>query len=215
MTNETLIPQLEDIAMPPGWTPAPELSDDIVARPMVMPSFANMPPEKYLANPTLTARWIFSDKRRFAQAKSQGWRVAVKTDVVARFQTAFEAYAEEGGTKFINGDVILMVIKRDIYLGALKYKHKVAAALSDAAVQRRVSGAKAAHEMGETVAAVNRQRAARGAEPVMTVFTPGAADLNDTVLAGGNAAKELGRLGNAARDTGSISDLVKEAEQQK
>jgi len=213
MTNQSVIPGLE--SQEPynqhGWTPAAELGENIVARPMSTPDgFVNMPSEKYLVNPTLTARGIFTDKRRFAQAKAQGWRLATKADIKPGALISFAAFEEEGGTKYLNGDLVLMVIKRDVYLGALKYKHQVAAALSDAAVQRRVSGARAAHDMGETVASVNRARVAKGSEPVMTVFTPGAADLNDTVLAGAVAGKELGRMGNAPRDMGSVADLTKE-----
>jgi hypothetical protein len=203
MTNATVIPSLEDM---PRSNPrlSEELADDIVARPMTLPDFVNVP----LANPTLAARWIFTDRRRFAQAKAQGWRVAQKRDVKPGY-AALVPFEEEGGTKYINGDLILMVIDRKIYLGALRYKHQVAAALSDAAVQKRVTAQRAAHDMGETVAAVNRQRVAAGADPVMTVFAPGVADLNETVLGQpGVAGKEVGRLGNAARDTGSLADLA-------
>lgn len=203
MTNASVIPPLEEM---PVHNPrfSEELAEDIVARPMTLPDFVNVP----LANPNLAARWIFTDKRRFAQAKAQGWRVAQKRDVKAGYG-ALTPFEEEGGTKFINGDLILMVIDRKIYLGALRYKHQVAAALSDAAVQKRVTAQRAAHDMGETVAAVNRQRVAQGNDPVMTVFAPGVADLADTVLGQpGVAGKEIGRLGNAVRDTGSLSDLA-------
>jgi len=207
MTNETLIPALEDIQLPPGWMPAPELDESIEAKPMVLPDFVHVP----LANPTLSARWVFTDRRRFQQAKAQGWRVATKQDIKQGYAN-LSPFEEEGGTKFINGDLVLMVIKSSIYLGALKYKHQVAAALSDAAVQRRVSGARAAHQMGEQVAAVNRARMAKGADPVMTVFTPGAADLNETALAGAAAAKELGRIGaeGTKREIGTAVDLANE-----
>jgi hypothetical protein len=193
-----------------SFTRAPELDDDIVARPMTLPDFVNVP----LASPNLAARWIFTDPRRFAQAKAQGWRVAKKTDVKPGY-ASLTPYEEEGGTKYINGDLILMVIDRKIYLGALRYKHQVAAALSDAAVQRRLSAGAAMSEMGSTVAAVNQRRVAAGGEPIMSVFAPGVADLGDTVLGKtGVAGKELGRMGGA-RDTGSLADLASQADASK
>lgn len=207
MTNASVIPALEQ-PEPRNPRVCDELADDIVARPMTLPDFVNVP----LANPNLAARWIFTDKRRFAQAKAQGWRVAKKQDVKPGYQS-LTPFEEEGGTKYINGDLILMVIDRKIYLGALRYKHQVAAALSDAAVQRRLSAGRAVNEMGSTVAAVNRQRQAQGADPVMTVFAPGVADLHDTVLGQpGVAGKEIGRLGNdGGRDTGTLADLAQQA----
>jgi hypothetical protein len=210
MTNASLIPQLEDVPLRGTFQRAAELDDDIVARPMTLPDFVNVP----LANPNLAPRWIFTDRRRFAQAKAQGWRVAKKTDIKPGYAklTPFE---EEGGTKYVNGDLILMLIDRKIYLGALRYKHQVAAALSDAAVQRRLAAGNAVSEMGTTVAAVNQQRVAQGAEPVMTVFAPGVADLKDTVLGNpGVAGKELGRMGGV-RDMGTLADMAKQADASK
>jgi hypothetical protein len=205
MTNESLIPPLEEQAVRGGYQRPLELDDDITARPMQLPDFVNVP----LANPNLSARWIFTDRRRFAQAKAQGWRVAKTSDIKPGY-AALTPFSEEGGTKFVNGDLILMVIDRKIYLGALRYKHQVAAALSDAAVQRRLAAGKAVNEMGSTVAAVNQRRVAQGADPVMTVFAPGVADLNDTVLGQpGVSSKEVGRLGgDGKRDMGTLADLA-------
>lgn len=203
MTNESLIPPLEPTQVRGGHQRPLELDDDIVARPMTLPDFVNVP----LANPNLSARWIFTDRRRFAQAKAQGWRVAKTTDIKPGY-ASLSPFAEEGGTKFINGDLILMVTDRKIYLGALRYKHQVAAALSDAAVQRRLSAGQAVNEMGSTVAAVNQKRVAQGQDPVMSVFAPGVADLSDTILGQpGVASKEGARLGGS-RDTGTLADLA-------
>jgi hypothetical protein len=211
MTNASLIPPEAPPRNP--FTPAEELSEDITALQMGAPDFAN-DIKPFLRNPGLHPRWIFTDRRRFAQAKAQGWRVATKADLKLDY-TKLSPFEEEGGTKYINGDLILMLIDRKIYLGALRYKHQVAAALSDAAVQRRISGARAANEMGSVVAAVNAKRAAQGADPIMTVFAPGAADFNDTILGkDGVAAKELGRMGGA-RDTGSLADLARQADDSK
>lgn len=206
MTNASLIPQLEQSPVRGGLQRPLELDDDIQARPLTLPDFVNVE----LANPNLSARWIFTDRRRFAQAKAQGWRVARKADLKPGY-ASLNPYEEEGGTKYLNGDLILMVIDRKVYLGALRYKHQVAAALSDAAVQRRLAAGKAVNEMGSTVAAVNQRRVAQGGDPVMTVFAPGVADLNDTVL-GANAGKEMGRLGNdGGRDMGTLADLASQA----
>jgi len=175
--------------------------------PLTLPDFAN-DVRPFLVNPNLWPRWIFTDRRRFAQAKAQGWRVAQKRDLKPGYAN-LTPYEEEGGTKYINGDLILMLIDRKRYLGALRYKHQVAAALSDAAVQRRIAAGKAVNELGSTVAAVNQNRVAHGADPVMTVFAPGVSDLHDTVLGQpGVQAKEMGRLGNAARDMGTGADLA-------
>lgn len=205
MTNASLIPALEPVQQRGGYQRSAELDDDITARPLQLPDFVNVP----LANPNLSARWIFTDRRRFAQAKAQGWRLAKRADIKPGY-AALSPFEEEGGTKYINGDLVLMVIDRKIYLGALRYKHQVAAALSDAAVQRRISAGKAINDLGDTVAAVNRQRVAHGAEPVISVFTPGAADLGDTVLGQpGVASKEGARLGGS-RDTGTLASLANE-----
>lgn len=208
MTSASLIPPLEPPPQRDPRAPADELGADITARPLTLPDFAN-DIKPYLRNQNLWPRWIFTDKRRYAQAKAQGWRNAVQADFKPGYSSP---YVEEGGTKYINGDLILMLIDRKIYLGALKYKHQVAAALSDAAVQRRISAGKAVNELGSTVAAVNQRRAAEGADPVMTVFAPGVADLHSTVLGKpGVEAKELGRMGGT-RDMGSLADLAKDAE---
>jgi uncharacterized protein (DUF952 family) len=153
-----------------------------------MPEFA-CDIQGYLANQNLAARWIFTDRRRYAQAKAQGFRNCTKLDLKPGFAT-LNPFEEEGGTKYINGDLILMVIDRKRYLGALRYKHAVADALSNPAVQRTLSARKAVQDMGDTVAAVNRQRMASGQAPVMSVFTPGAADLQQANL----DPKEVSRI---------------------
>jgi hypothetical protein len=175
---------------------------------LTLPDFAN-DVKPFLVNPNLWPRWIFTDKRRYAQAKAQGWRNCVKTDLKPGYAN-LSPYSEEGGTKYINGDLILMVIDRKIYLGALKYKHQVAAALSDVAVQRTVSAKQAAANLGDAAAALNQRRMAAGHDPLITTFVPGAADLKETVLGESDvASKELGRLGQVGRDMGPLTDLQK------
>lgn len=204
MTSASVIPELERPFIDPR-VPA-ELQDDIIARPMTLPDFCNVP----LVNPNLSPRWIFTDRRRYAQAKAQGWRNAKKADIKPGY-AALTPFEEEGGTKYINGDLILMVIDRKIYLGALRFKHQVAAALSDAAVQRTVSAQRAAGAMPE-VAAYNQRRASVGVDPVMTVFTPGAADLGETAVGTQAGAAQVARVGGETKlDMGTGADLAREA----
>ncbi len=184
-----------------GYAPAPELGEDITAKPLILPNFVDIKPS--VMGRGLSFRWMFTDQRRFSQVRAQGWRVATKNDVA---NGELNPYCIEGGSKFVNGDLVLMCIKRELYLGALRYKHEVAARLSDAAVQKTVSAKRAASDMGETVAAVNRSRVAQGKDPVMQVFTPGGADLSHIP-----AAKELSRLGHEGPvDSGSGTDIRSE-----
>lgn len=212
MTSASMIPPLEEIPPPQLYQPADELAEDLVAKPLGGPDFAT-DVKPFMKNPDLYPRWIFTDRRRYAQAKSQGYRNATSNDLKPGF-ARLNPFLAEGGTKIINGDLILMVIDRRIYLGALKYKHQVAAALSDAAVQRKISAQKGQAAMGPVVNAVNQQRAAQGKRPVLETFAPDETDVpNPGVLAKPDIAnKELGRIGEAGRDMGSLADLAREAE---
>ena len=212
MTSASMIPPLEPVEPPNPRALPDELSEDIVARPLGAPDFAN-DVKPYLANPNLYPRWIFTDRRRFSQACAQGWRVAKKSDLKPGY-ARLNPFEAEGGTKYINGDLILMLIDRKIYLGALRYKHDVAAAFADAAVQRRISAGRAVNDLDATVAAANQQRARQGADPVMSVFTPGAADLPGVMSNPDVAAKELGRIGGS-RDTGTLADLAARVDETK
>ncbi len=193
MTSASLIPPAPEVPPINGRYPA-ELSEDITAMPLAAPMFSDIP----LKNDQRIGRWIFTDRRRFAQALAQGWVVTKPTDVKPGYVSP---YAAEGGTKYINGDLIHMHIDRKRYLGALKYKHQVAAALADSAVQKRVNQQRAQADMGGTVAAVNAMREAQGKRPAMEAFVPGQDDLPDGKLPGvmgadAVAQKELGRLGH-------------------
>jgi hypothetical protein len=161
----------------------PELDDSIVAGPLVDPDFANVIP----ANPNVSFRWInykAGDGLRFAQAQAQGFIVATKADV----KHGADPYIREGGSKYVNGDLILMKIDRKRYLGALKHKHRVAAALADDSIQRTLSARRAASDLANAGA---NNRAVAGK---MSVFTPDAADLQHTPFADG--MKEFSRLGS-------------------
>jgi hypothetical protein len=189
LTTEAAIPK-EPEQTP--YTVAPELDDSIVAAPLVMPDFINVPP----ANPNIAFRWInhkAGDGLRFSQAQAQGWVVANEKDVKANHLTP---YRRDGGTKFVNGDLILMKIERKKYLGALKYKHQVAAALADDSILRTLSAKRAASDLAAAGANRNYFRGK------ISTFTPEAADLSHTPLA--DAGMELGRLGHVgAPDIGT------------
>jgi hypothetical protein len=211
LTNQTQQVAQPELTKPLDMTPEQrnpyrvpdELGEDISARPMTLPDFAN-DIKPHLNNPNLWPRWIFTDKRRYAQARAQGWRNCTAKDLKPGFAT-LSPYSEEGGTKFINGDLILMVIDRKTYLGALRYKHDVAARLSDVSIGRRVSGEKAVADLGPQVAAINRQRMQAGHDPAITVFTPGASDI--TVPASETSRINAGAA--AGRDMGTAADLAK------
>lgn len=190
LTNQAAFepPPLRPIKAPPD-----ELAEDIIAAPLGQPDFAtNIQP--YLVNQSLAPRWIFTDRRRYAQAKAQGWRNCSKHDLKPSFAT-LSPFEEEGGTKYINGDLILMVIDRKRYLGALRRKHEQAQRLAKPAVQKALSVRSANQDLGEVVNAINRQRATMGQPPVMEAFNPYAdeADLDmDVVRAAGRLGHEGG-----------------------
>lgn len=175
----------------PTQITADELDESIIAKPLVTPDFANIKSK----NPNVSFRWIefkAQDGLRFSQAQAQGWTVATEADIVV--DGVISPYRKDGGSKFINGDIILMKMDRGRYLGALKHKHQVAAALNDASVLRTVTAK-------QTVSALENAGAAKGSNlGKMTVFTPGAADLAQTPLGESGGAAEVGRLGG----TGSV-----------
>lgn len=166
---------------------APELDEAIIARPLVLPDFANVK----AISPEVSLRWIefkAQDGMRFSQAQAQGWQVATATDIV---DGAKSPYKQDGGSKLINGDLILMKMSRPKYLGALKYKHQIAAALNDPSILKTVSAQKA------TQALANAGAARKDVQGKITVFTPGAADLTNTPLSTPAGANEVARLGNS------------------
>jgi hypothetical protein len=170
---------------------ADELDDSIVAAPLVMPDFTHVTP----VNKQVEFRWVnfkAGDGLRFHQCQAMGYEVAKKEDVD---QAKLSPYSHEGGTKFINGDLLLMKIDRRKYLGALRHKHNVAAALADDSVQRTVSAKTAAAELA-------RGGAARAQfQGKISVFAPNATDLSGTPLGDKMGAAELERLGGT-RDIG-------------
>lgn len=193
MTSASVIPPMPEPPKLNGLYPL-ELDETITAMPLTSPSFTDLP----LKNPTRVGRWIFTAQRRYSEALAQGWVVTKLMDVKPDHNSP---YSVENGTKFINGDLIHMHIDRQRYLGALKYKHQVAAALADSNVQKRINQQRAQSEMGTSVAAANAKMAAMGKRPAMEAFVPGAEDFPEGRMPGvlgddAVAGKELGRLGH-------------------
>lgn len=183
-----------------------ELRDDsLVAMPLVMPDFI----DPQLANPNLSKRWInfkAGEGLRYNQCLAQGWRNATQADLKPN---QLSPYKKEGGTKFINGDLILMVIDKRRYLGALKHRHQVAAALADAALLRAASGKRAANELARAGAYRQSNLNQRTGQPKVQVFAPDSVDLAGTPFE--DSFKEAQRLGNDGPvDMGSGSDLQHE-----
>lgn len=150
----------------PGERPpqinAPELDAGIVARPLVGNEFLDPRPK----NPAVIFRWIEHKARdgfRYHQCLAQGYAVATEADIQNPEQ--LQVFNREGGTKFINGDLILMKIDRARYLGAIKHRVEQALYTSDPAVRQAI--AKRAAQADLTPAA----------QAKIAVFAPGAADL--------------------------------------
>jgi hypothetical protein len=102
----------------------PVISDDMIeARPLVAEGWENI---KY-KNPNLAGRWIYCSggkgNTRFDEAQATGYRVAKDTDC----EVPGVPYRDGA---FRKGDVILMVMDRNRYIGALKYKEQQSLLLS-------------------------------------------------------------------------------------
>jgi hypothetical protein len=170
---------------------APELDNSIVARPLVAPDFTNPKPK----NSNVIFRWIEFKARdgfRFQQCLTQGYVVATINDLAN--PEKFIVYNKEQGTKFINGDVILMKIDRGRYLGALKYRHNQTQALSSAAVTQAVAKRAAQVDVSQRAQASGQ----------MEVFAPGAGDLEQI---GVNVSKIPGIGGTPGVDKASGTDI--------
>src|SRR5579859_1447283 len=172
----------------PGHITAPELAEDIRAIPLVAPDFTN--PE--LKNPDVIGRWIEFKARdgfRYQQALSQGYVPVTLSDL--KDPNDLKVYCKEAGTKYINGDVILMKIDRRRYYGALKHRFMQSAALSDPAVQQAVARAQAQSGLANS----------RGK---MSAFAPNAADLEDVGI---KLDKIPGLGGTPGVEKGTGSDI--------
>lgn len=97
------------------------LSDDqIVAKPLIDPDFTNLKPK----NPNFCFRWVnrvAGGGARFDKMKASGFRVAVYADVK---DVIPEHFKKDG--HIINGDLILTIIDRATYIGALKHNQQKA-----------------------------------------------------------------------------------------
>lgn len=104
--------------------------DQIVAAPLIEPDFVNIKPN----NPDVSFRWVLhtlykkdgtQSILRFEQAKAQGYIVATKADIQPGCVPV--AYERDNGTKYVNGDLILMKIDRRKYQGAILHREQQAA----------------------------------------------------------------------------------------
>lgn len=97
------------------------LSDDqIVAKPLIDPDFTNLKPK----NPNYCFRWvnhIAGGGSRFEKMKASGFRVASYSDVKGEIPSHFKK-----DNAIINGDLILTIIDRASYVGALKHNQQKA-----------------------------------------------------------------------------------------
>lgn len=97
------------------------LSDDqIVAKPLIDPDFTNLKPK----NPNYVFRWVnrvAGSGARFEKMKASGFRVANYNDVAGEIPSHFKK-----DNAIINGDLILTIIDRKSYVGALKHNQEKA-----------------------------------------------------------------------------------------
>jgi hypothetical protein len=164
-------------------TATASIDENIVAAPLIEPDFVqNVRPK----NPAIALRWILnrldmrdggSNYLRLEQAKSQGYAIATAADLVDGGPTA---YSRDNGTKFINGDLILMKIDARKYKGAILYREQQA--VKQMASVRQNAAAEVARKVSHSKT---------------SVFHPTEGQLAE-------ALKELGDDRNAAELTGDI-----------
>jgi hypothetical protein len=129
ITSKNLPPELPK----PGAVAAPvapTIADDadIVARPLVSPDFTNLKP----TNPAMILRLVNRlalDGQRFKEACIQGYVVCKVTDIKDCPSTMT---VKDGNVTY--GDVIVMMMARDKYLGAIKNNEQNARARTARAV---------------------------------------------------------------------------------
>jgi hypothetical protein len=115
--------------------------EQIIAKPLVTADFMNV----RLKNPMLQPRWVLhtlyknngeQSGLRYEQAKVQGYAPVVEADLAEPEKLGL--YSRDGGTKYINGDVILMKINKAAYQGALLHAaQKARAAVTVNAADKR------------------------------------------------------------------------------
>jgi hypothetical protein len=141
---------------------APELDENITAKPLVAFDFTNPEPK----NPNICFRWVEFKARdgfRFHQCLSQGFAVANVHDV--KNANLLKMYEREAGTKFINGDLILMKIDRARYIGAKRHRYLRTVAITDPRAVKPIAQAAAQAMLPRT--------------SKLQAFTPGIQELQD------------------------------------
>ena len=151
---------------------APELDEAIIARPLNMPAADNI----VLKDKSFSPRWVnysVGEKEstlRFHQMKAAGYSVVSPAEIESGLSTAYETV--DG--KIVNGDVVLMKIKKEELYAALKWNWEKA--------QRR-RGFRAMAEQGKDF--IQEDLRATGAPPSqlrkVSAFVPGQTELNSLV----------------------------------
>lgn len=121
ITSKNLPPTVPSSTTQSPSEQAQTLSDDqIVARPLIDPDFTNLKPK----NPNYVFRWVnrvAGGGSRFEKMKASGFRVATYSDVSGDVPEHFKK-----NNSIINGDLILTIISRELYVGALKHNEQKA-----------------------------------------------------------------------------------------
>lgn len=132
---------------------------DIIARPLVSPDFTNIKP----ANPAMMLRLVNRlalGGQRFEEARIQGFVVCKASDIKEVPNTMT---VKDGNV--IYGDVIVMMMPRDKYIGAIKYNEARARKLVE---RQAVQGA--AHEQLQT--ALNEVPGSRANKAKIKLYQP-------------------------------------------
>ena len=160
---------------------APELDEAIIARPLQLPDSDNI----HLKDKSFEPRWVnFSvgekeSPLRFHQMKAAGFTVVKPDEVEGGIASSYETI--DG--KIVNGDVVLMKVKKEVYHGALKWNWEKA--------QRR-RGMKAMTDTGKDY--IKEDLRATGAPlsqlKKISSFVPGQAEINTLVGADTDVKKK-------------------------
>lgn len=139
--------------------------EDIVARPLVLPDYTDLRPR----NPLLKFRWVnrvAGEGQRLYQMEAMGFVKVTSKDVVGPDGKPIPEYLIKNG-QIVYGDLVLMKISREAYLGALKYNEQRAVdRISKAAFLKRA----------KKMVSEELSRVGSPATPKITTFVPGQAE---------------------------------------
>src|SRR5216684_437135 len=119
ITSKNLPPEISKPKGDEQPFPEPEINDDsdIVAKPLVSPDFTKLKP----TNPAMTLRGINRlalGGQRFEEAKVQGFIVCKPEDIVGMKEKPGVMTVKDGSVTY--GDIIVMMMPRVDYIGAIK-----------------------------------------------------------------------------------------------